>query len=111
MSEVYVMVDHIGRRFIGVVEGDANEPIVILKDPLIMNEKVDPRAGSVSLTYSPVFHTFEVDEITVKWTTKFPAKKILAEDYQKYVNAIRVKRHSNIDIVPGMPANLPQVGG
>jgi len=106
---IVVLVDYVGRRIIGEAISDTALPIIKVKNPLILKEVVDQTNKSVHLSISPIFHTFEVTEKEIKWTTKFIADEDLSSSYDQFVERIRAKRNTNIEVVGQMPT--PQVIG
>jgi len=108
---IVVLVDYVGRQIIGEALSDCQKPVIKVKDPLIIREVVDQNKRAVNLSISPIFHTFEVPESEIKWTTKFIADQALVNSYDEYVRRIKAKR-SNIEVVSSVPANIvPRVSG
>ena len=107
---IVVLVDHVGRRLMGEAISNCEAPSIKLKNPLVIKEVVGQDQRSVHLNISPVFHTFDLPEKEVKWTTKFIAPKELVADYERFVDQIKAKRSSNLEVVGSLPTNLPQVG-
>ena len=93
-STVLVLVDHVGRQYVGQMKDEVNDYITLI-EPILMLEIVDRSSGRVNLNFEPVMHTFHIGEITIKWTSKFVANFDIADAYGKFMTQIKAKRARN----------------
>jgi len=106
MSEdIVVLVDAAGRCFIGEIISTSSD-IIVLKDPLYIKELIDKVNNAVHLSMSPVFHTFEVNKKEIRWISKFTPPEQISNEYKNYIQRIKAKRTSNLEIVSSIPSNL-----
>ena len=107
----FIYMDANGRKVIGEVI-EETELVVKLKDPIIVNESIQPGPdgnGRVDLSFAPYIHSFEVYEAELKWFSKLKCDPTLHRAYEDFTKKIQAKR-SGIDIVSSLPGNMPRVG-
>jgi len=103
--KLWVIVDHIGRQFLGKVTNE-NDDILTIEEPILIMEIIQP--PKVDLQVQPICHTFDVPSIEVRWVSRFPANEKLATLYEKFTEQMRAKR-AGIEIASTIPKGLQLV--
>jgi len=108
---IWVVVDHVGRQFLGNVT-DENGDILTIESPLLISEIIQPTQDSnqakVDLRVQPICHTYDVPSIEVRWASRYPANEQLSVLHEKFVAQTRAKR-AGIEIASSMPKGLSLV--
>jgi hypothetical protein len=103
---VKIVTDYLGRNILGEVEPVASNPdTLILNNPVILRESQAKDSSQVGLTFMPVFHTFDVPQITVQWATMIEANDQLVSTYQDIVTKIKASR-SGIELATKIPTQV-----
>ena len=108
---IWVVVDHVGRQFLGNVI-DEKSDILTIESPLLINEIIqptqDPNQAKVDLRVQPICHTYDVPSIEVRWASRYPANEQLAILHDKFIAQTRAKR-AGIEIASSIPKGLQLV--
>lgn len=107
VPRVWAFFDNRGRLLIGRV-GDIDNPIVLIKEPLVILEQVARQGDAVNFGFAPILHSFPVQSISVKWDSHFEPDNNLRIEYEKIINTIRAKR-SGIELASSIPKKLEVV--
>lgn len=100
---MWIVVDHIGRQFLGYVE-NPESPVIRMTSPIIMVERHIP-PSQIQLQFQPLSHLFDVPEIWITWTTKCLAPETLVAGHDKFITQIRAAR-AGIEVAGSVPSGL-----
>jgi hypothetical protein len=104
---VWAVVDGVGRQFLGEWVAGPDYGTMTLKNPILMAER-PTTPPQVELTFMPVSAVINLEEIEVRWTTRFRAPADLVSKYFDISTKLKAAR-SGIQIAQSIPKGLVRV--